>query len=238
MLMEVGDKGLGDLMHRKFIITLLVFLFALSGCAQRINVKKATPGNLVLSPGEDVLIFGRIRWIQNGKEIEKLASMDDIFITRLKISLQIIRVEDKKTGILNIEKDGRFFTILPSGSYIIHRIDWMETWGRNWLVPQIAFSVEEGQQCYYLGTIAVNVKTERTILGTPILKGLEVYIDDEEGEAMQNFDKRYSNLEWKVVKALMIHDLRIPRMIELENQKRIFDVLQPLLFGIQIMTIQ
>jgi hypothetical protein len=203
-----------------------------------LSVKKAPPGTTVLSSGEEVLVFGRIRWIQNGEEIERLASMDDIFTTRLKIALQIIRIEDKKTGILNIEKDGRFFAFLPSGNYIIHRIDWADFWGRNWLVPKVAFGVEESQKCYYLGTLAVNVKTRRAIFGQPILKGFVVKIDDEEDEAMQNFDKRYSNLEWRVVKALMIHDLRIPRMIKLENQKRIFDVLLPLLFGIQIMTIQ
>lgn len=53
---------------------------------------------------------------------------------------------------------------------------------------------------------------------------------------MEAFHKRYPHQELKVVKALMIHDPRIPRIEELESQRKMLDVLRSLPFG--IMTIQ
>lgn len=165
-------------MQRKFIIFLLIFSFALSGCAPRINVKKAPPGTTVLSSGEDALIFGRIRWIENGEERRSCSSQ---FGFGFRVTLKVLRAEDNKTGTIEVEKDCRFFTLLPRGSYIIHGHDWSDSWGGNWLVPRVAFQVAKGQHSYYLGTFGVNVKTKRNIFGDPILKGLEIYIGDEAG---------------------------------------------------------
>jgi hypothetical protein len=220
-------------MQRKFILITLIFLLVLPGCALRINVKKAPPGTTVLSSGEDVLIFGRIRWIENGEERRSCSSQ---FGFGFRVALKVLRAEDNKTGTIEVEKDCRFFTLLPRGSYIIHRLDWSDFWGGNWLVPRVAFQVAKGQHSYYLGTLGVNVKTKRNIFGDPILKGLEIYIGDEAGEAMEAFHKRYPHQEVKVAKALMIHDPRIPRIEELENQKILLDILRWLPFG--IMTIQ
>jgi hypothetical protein len=225
-------------MQRKFILATLIFLLVLPGCAPRINVKKAPPGTTVLPPGEDVLIFGRIRWIENGEE--RKSCLSQIGLSQLgfgfRVALKVLRAEDMKTGTIEVEKDCRFFTLLPRGSYIIHRLDWSDSWGGNWLVPRVAFQVAEGQHSYYLGTLGVNVKTKRNIFGDSILKGLEIYIEDEESEAMEAFHKRYPHQEVKVAKALMIHDSRIPRIEELENQRILLDILRWLPFG--IMTIQ
>ena len=55
-------------MQKKVIIIILILLIDLSGCASRLRVKKAPTGTPVLLSEQDVLIFGRIRWIQNGEE--------------------------------------------------------------------------------------------------------------------------------------------------------------------------
>jgi hypothetical protein len=126
-------------MQRKFILRTLILLLVLPGCAPRINLKKAPPGTTVLSSGEDVLIFGGIRWIENGKNKKRT------------IILRVLRAEDSKTGTIRVEKDGRFFTLLPKGNYIIHRLDWFDPWdGQHWIVPKVAFQVADSQHSYYL----------------------------------------------------------------------------------------
>ena len=219
-------------MLRKFIIISLIFLFALPGCVSRMTVKKVPPGSSLASLGENLLIFGRIRWIQNGEEIKSFSRMGDIS-TGFRIAVQILRVEDMKTGaIFEVEKDGRFFALLPMGIYVIHRLDWADFWGRGRLVPRVAFQVSEGQHSYYLGTLCVNVKTKRNIFGDQIVKGLDIYIEDEEGKAMEAFHKRYPHQEVKVAKALMVHDPSIPRIDELESQRILLDAILSLHFGL------
>jgi len=88
-------------MQREFILRTLILLLVLPGCAPRINLKKAPPGTTVLSSGEDVLIFGGIRWIENGKNKKRT------------IILRVLRAEDSKTGTIRVEKDGRFFYVAP-----------------------------------------------------------------------------------------------------------------------------
>jgi hypothetical protein len=208
-------------MQRKFILITLIFLLVLPGCAPRINVKKAPPGTTVLSSGEDVLIFGGIRWIENGKNKKRT------------IILRVLRAEDSKTGTIRVEKDGRFFTLLPRGTYIIHRFDWFDPWdGQHWIVPKVAFQVADSQHSYYLGVLVVNISAKRDIIGGLWVKGVTSYIEDEEDEAMEAFRKRYSDQEVKVAKALMIHDPSIPRMTDLESQRLLLDVLRSLHFGL------
>lgn len=219
-------------MQRKLIIILLIFLFVLPGCAFRVPVKKVPPGTSLTSLKENVLVFGRVRWIQNEEEIKSFSRLGNI-TTGFKIALQILRVEDMKTGsIFEVEKDGLFFALLPIGTYVIHRLDWGDFWGGGRLVPKVAFQGSKGQHSYYLGTLVVDVKTKRNIFGDQIVKGLDIYIEDEEDKMMEAFRKRYPRQEIKVTKALMVHDPSIPRIDELENQYLLLKVIQSLQFGL------
>lgn len=126
-----------------------------------------------------------------------------------------------------------FFTLLPKGTYIIHRLDWFDPWdGQHWIVPKVAFQVADSQHSYYLGTLVVNIRAKRDIIGGLWVKGVTSYIEDEEDEAMEAFRKRYPDQEVKLAKALMIHDPSIPRMIGLESQRLLLDVLRSLHFGL------
>lgn len=205
-------------MLRKFIIISLIFLFVLAGCTPRMTIKKAPPNNSISLSGDSVLIFGRIRWTQN-KEVRK--SFSDF-----NVELRILRVEDMKTGtILEVEKDGRFFAVLPKGSYVIHSLNWGDGWGKGSLNPRVAFQVSESQHSYYLGSLVVNVKTKRNIFGDPIVKGWYLHIEDEESEAMKDFYKRYPQPEVKVAKTLMIHDPSIPIIDELVKKQILLEML-------------
>ncbi|MEE9614528.1 MAG: hypothetical protein V3W31_06180 [Thermodesulfobacteriota bacterium] len=213
-------------MQRKFIITLLIFLFALSGCAPSL-IKKAPPDTNIASLGENVLVFGRIRWFDNEKEKERVTA------------LQALRIEDMKKGTIKVERvgyDGRFFAVLPRGTYIVHQLDWFDIWdGPHWLVPKVAFQVADDQQAYYLGTLVINIRTKRNIIGGLRVKGWEINIEDEGNEMMEVFRKRYPDHEIKVAKALMVHDPSIPRIEELENKRVLLDVLRALSFGVMPM---
>jgi hypothetical protein len=220
-------------MKSKTIIISLMFLLALFGCVPRVTVQKAPPGISLASLGEGVLIFGRIRWIQNGEERHSFSGLYGDF----NVDLRVLNVEDMKvSSIFEIEKDGRFFALLPKGTYIIHRLDWAEFWGRGSLVPRVALQIAKPKYSYYLGTLTVNVTTKRNIFGDYFVKGLDIYIEDEEEEAMEIFRKRYPYQELNIVKALMVHDPSIPRLDELERGRKLAEVLQALQFGIMPMT--
>ena len=142
-----------------------------------------------------------------------------------------------KQGTIKIEKDGSFFALLPKGTYIIYQLDWWDPWaGMHWLVPKIAFRVVDGgPQLYYLGTLSVDIKAKRDIIGGLRVKKVAIDIEDEEHKAMEVFHNRYPDQEIKVVKALMIHDPKIPGIEELENKRLLQDVLNSLYFGVMPM---
>jgi hypothetical protein len=189
------------------------------------TIKKAPPGTSLTSLEANVLIFGRIRRIENEEEVKDYSGIGDIS-TGFRLGLQILRLEDMKTGTISkVEKDGSFFALIPMGTYIIHRIDWGDAWGTSRFIPQVAFQVPEGQHSYYLGTLVVNIKTDRNILGNYKIKGLYGYIEDEESEAMKAFHKRYPQSEVTVSKALMTHDQSIPSIDELESQRNLLNII-------------
>jgi len=199
-------------MRRKFIAIPVIFLFALSGCAN--IAKQAPPGVTHLSSGEEALIFGRIRWIQNGEERESYSD----------ITLSVLRVEDMKKGSIAVERDGAFYGLLPKGTYVIHELNWRDSWsGPYWLVPKVAFKAEEDRHLYYLGTLVVDLRASRDIIGGLRIKEFAIHIEDEEDKARSAFRERYPNQDGEMFKALMVHDQHIPRIRELEVKKGLLD---------------
>lgn len=210
-------------MQKNLTVLFLLALFVMPGCAPSL-IKKAPPDTSISSVGKDVLIFGRISWFENGEEKKR------------SITLKVMRAEDMKKGTIKVEKDGSFFALLPKGTYVVHQLDWWDPWdGPHWLVPKAAFRAADDQRAYYLGTLVVDIKAKRDMIGGLWVKGVGVGIEDEENEAMEAFRKRYSDQEIKVANALMVHDRSIPRIEELENKRVLLDVLRSLYFGVMPM---
>lgn len=196
------------------LLLLLFPLVVLAGCAG--IVKQAPPGVVLPSTGDEVLVFGRIMWIQNGEERESYSD----------IALSVLRAEDMKKGSIAVEKDGGFFALLPRGSYLINEINWRDPWdGPHWIVPKVVFKVGEDRHIYYLGTLVVDLKAKRDIIGGLWVKDVGISIDDEDEKAMKGFRNRYPEQEVKIAKALMIHDSRIPNFDELESQRQLLDLI-------------
>lgn len=209
-------------MQKNLTVLFLLALFVMPGCAPRL-IKKAPPDTSIASLGEDILVFGRISWFENGGEKKRF------------ITLQALRAEDMKKGTIKVEKDGTFFAVLPKGTYIIHQLDWWDPWdGPHRLVPKVAFRAADDKRPYYLGTLVVDIKAKR-IIGWLLVKGWTIGVEDEENEAMEAFRKRYPDQEVKVAKALMVHDPSIPGIDKLENQSVLLDVLRSLYFGVMPM---
>lgn len=210
-------------MYRKFILIPILFLFVLSGCSPQL-INKASPDTSIASLNENILIFGRINWFENGEEKKR------------SITFKTLRAEDMKQGTIKVEKDGSYFALLPKGTYVVHQLVWRDPWdGMHWLVPKLAFQVADGYQAYYLGTLVVDIKAKRDIIGGLWLKGTTVALKDEENEAMEAFRNRYPGQEINVAKALMVHDRSIPGIEELENKRLFLDVLRSLYFGVMPM---
>lgn len=199
---------------RSFIVISVTLLFTLSGCAS--IVKQAPPGVVLPSTGDEVLVFGRIMWIQNGEIRESYSD----------IPLSILRAEDMKNGSIAVEKDGTFYALLPKGTYVIHEINWFDAWsGLHWIVPKVAFNTVGDRHIYYLGTLVVDLKATRDIRGGLRVKGFTIHIEDDEDNALVAFRERYPNQAGEVFKALMIHDPSIPTDAASLERKRLLDLL-------------
>lgn len=187
-------------MHRTSFLLSIIMMLILSGCASG-AAKKAPPSTPLASLGDNALVFGNLKWFENDEN------------KRRTISLGIMRAEDMKKGTIKVEKDGRFYAVVPKGTYIIHRIDWRDPWdGPHWFVPQVSFKIANNQHAYYVGTLVVEIETARDILGSLLIKGVTVHIEDEEGAAMEAFNIKYPNQEIEIAKTLMVHDTSIPRI--------------------------
>lgn len=205
---------------------LVVIVLTLSfGCASLTEVDKPPQETSLMSAEENVLVFGRVRWIENGEKKYNSA-----------VILRILRVEDMKMDDVRVNMDGRFLTFLPKGTYLIYRVNWFDLWdGPHWLRPSTAFQIVDGEQNRYLGTLVMEMKTKRDAIGKLWIKGLRVSVEDEEADETIFLHHHYPDYEGSLVTELMIHDPGIPRNMELEDQQKLLDITRALFFGIMPM---
>jgi hypothetical protein len=196
------------------------------------SVKRVVPGVPLELSGEEALVFGRIRWIENSKERETYHSTPG-----WKISLKIIRADDMRRGTIKVEKDGRFSALIGKGTYVIHRLDWLDPWdGPQWIVPRVAFRIPENAKAYYIGTLVTEIETMREPMGGLRVEGTKMSVADEGAEALRALLKQHPDA-MDFARTLMVHDKRIPRIDALETERFMTDRLRSLHFGITPMFI-
>ena len=210
----------------KAVLTVLLILLP-SGCYKTVSVQEVTPETMEqLAPGE-ALIFGRMRMTDNGKEKEHYIT------TTEQLDMMLVRVEDEQAlAVKRVREDGTFLWRVPRGTYLLTRLRWWEFRGWFPLRPRTAFQVGPDARVYYLGTLRIDVETERSALSVK-LKRFTVQVADEYERDATLLLKQIPAFQGSVQKALMVHDARIPAVTESEvKQSTVLDVLRSLGFGL------
>ena len=213
----------------KLFLLLAAVLVALTGCASTSlvepigTINSAPTGITNAELNKDILVFGRIRWIQNGEERNDYYSAYG-----WNIWPKYFRVEDESNGILGVNNDGRFAWQLPKGTYIAYHLRWFDSWdGLHRLPLRLAFQVPEPQKAYCIGTIIVNLTAKRDLIGGLWIKGWDIDLDDSCEQDSKWFQQHYSNLTMPIETTPLVYDPDIPDNIQgLERKENMADFIR------------
>ncbi|NNM80415.1 MAG: hypothetical protein HKM01_08175 [Gallionella sp.] len=183
------------------------------------RIDKAAEDTMAASLGADVLVFGRIRWFDNGEERTEYRSG-----WGWNVWLPFFRTQDKQFGLFVVEKDGTFTWRIPRGVYISNRLRWRDPWdGVHFINPSVAFEATDGANALCLGTLAVGLGSKRDIIGKLLIKSVQVRIDDDCETLSQQFHAKYTDPNLVAAKSLMRFDPRMPIPKELEERSNMQD---------------
>ena len=192
------------------VFALISFAISLGGCEGMMDplrkIDIAQSDITVASLKGDALVYGRIRWIENGKVRSKYKHAYG-----WNIWPQFLRLDDMEEGALSVEDDGTFTWKLPRGDYIFHQIYWFDSWdGRHRFTPKVAFHIPNGANAYCLGTFVINLKGKRDLIGGLWVKSVKIHIKDDCVSLDDQFRSRYRDPDLKIAKSLMIFDQHMP----------------------------
>ena len=205
----------------------------LTGCAIGLE-KTADPDTAAESLGNNVLVFGRLRWIENGalRDVYKKGGLG------WNIYPMILNMSSMEKRTLPVEPDGRFYWILPKGTYMLYRLSWFDPIdGQHRLESKIAFQAVGENQGYYLGVLEIKIEGKRDFLGGLWIKSVAAQIRDEAEQDVLAFRERHSDTNLTLAKSLMVIDDRLPKDPKLEQKAKLAELLQSISFGL-LMTIQ
>ncbi len=175
--------------------------------------------------GNDALVFGRVRWIQNGEERKDYKSAYG-----WNIWPEYYRLDDGRHGTLAVAEDGTFAWRLPSGTYLAYQVKWFDTWdGPHRLPLRLAFRVPAAQHAYCIGTIIMKLEAKRDLIGGLWFKDWDLVLENSCETDQQWFASRYANLALPVEESLLVYEPAIPDSIEaLEKKDAIADLVRVL----------
>ena len=200
--------------HHVFpILRLLVLLgltFTLCACvstSQNLSGKQASIATS-LAEGNSV-VFGKIHWIENGKEKKIGKGLFDFYI---KPSL--LRLEDKTRTLAEVGENGQFVWALAPGTYVINRLEYRDNWSGNYFfVPQVGFRVHDPQKTYYIGQLDAEFTSERDLIGG-LSGNARFKVVDHSAVAYPIYADKAGTDSSSLEKSLMVHEKNLPRTFD------------------------
>ncbi|OIR10468.1 hypothetical protein GALL_77800 [mine drainage metagenome] len=181
------------------------------------RVDKAPENTTAASLESDVLAFGRIRWFDNGDERTEYRSG-----WGWNVWFPFYRIQDDGVGRFVVEKDGSFTWRIPRGSYILNRIGWRDAWDGLHAIydPKVAFEATDTSKAICLGTLVVNLKSKRDIIGKLLVKSVQLRVDDDCSSLALQFHAKYTDPDLVEARSLMRFDpdMRIPEKLQERNK--------------------
>jgi hypothetical protein len=186
-----------------------LLLLAVAGCASTDHIDEASEWAAALARKDHSIVFGRIRWMEHGKECE----IGDGY-TSMSITPHLTRMEDEQRITGEVDEGGHFVWSLEPGAYLMHMIVYRDPWsGTNQLVPKVAFAVREKGRVYYVGTLNADFAKERNFLGQ-VGGNVRLWVTDENAKETVRLRDELGLGPQAVEPALMRRDERLPLNIE------------------------
>ena len=192
------------------------------------NLKGQTSPTAALASSDKSIVFGRIQWLEHGKEKEIGKGLFAFSVTP-----HLLRLEDKAKLKSDVDAHGEFVWTLTPGIYVVSKIAYRDPWSGNYfMVPQVAFRVPEKGKVYYIGTLKVDFASERDLIGG--LSGqVSVQILDD---AAKSYDTAAEDLRIRpalIEKSLMVHASGLPKTIDTTEEFNLTaHILNAIFFGL------
>lgn len=194
--------------YRTYALLLLFILNA--GCVTtEENLHTSGTWSEAQSSKEKSVVFGRIRWIENGAEKKIGNSIFDFYVRP-----GLLHLEDKSRHFGVLGEDGNFAWSLKPGKYVMFRMNYRDTWSGNYFfVPKVAFLVPDKGHTYYAGTLRAEFAPKRDFIGG--LSGkVRINIEDDRATAYPTIVKNLGISVEDIEPSLMVHDPRLPKTID------------------------
>jgi len=175
----------------------------------------------------NTLVFGRIRWINNGEERSNYRNNYGWNIWPL-----YFHIEDKNSGVLGITETGYFAWQLPKGTYILYHARWFDDIsGQSRLPLRLTFQAKETGKAYCIGTLTFDINSKRDALGTIKITSWNYLIDEGCEQERDWFQQRYTRLNIPVENSQLIYDSGIPdNIVDLEKKLKFSEFIQSIYF--------
>lgn len=181
-----------------------------------------------LSSGDTSVVFGRIQWMEHGKEKPIGKGLFAFSVTP-----NLLRIDDKSRLRGEVDTNGEFMWTLKPGIYVINKIDYRDPWSGNYFtVPQVAFRVPQNGHVYYLGTLRAEFASKRDFIGG--LSGrVKIQILDNAPTGYGATARKLGISPKKIEKSLMVHVSGLPRTIDTTKEFNLtVQVLNAVFFGL------
>jgi len=217
-------------MSRLFRHLIVYFLLSLilGGCntARNLASMKELNGSL---RQDTSLVFGRIQWVEDGEE--KVIGSG---LVTFSVAPQLLRIEDGKRILGEIDETGRFTWALEKGLYVIYRLNYRDPLtGNYFLVPKIGFRVSENGKAYGLGTLRAEYNHKRNFLGSLAGAKAKFSVDNTTEADIADFGQRFPGANCEVGPSLFVHDDRLPQTFDTSADFSLaMQILQAILIGI------
>ena len=204
---------------------LLSFFLLLSGCASTADRMKPSEEFTIESLGDNTLVYGHIRMLENGEERYK-----DSPSTYESISPRYLRLEDMEQGTLTVTSDGSFFWVLPTGTYMLHQVHWFDNWdGPHRIDPSLAFYVPPGTNALCAGSLTIDIRGKRDFIGGLWIKARSIKVEDH----CDTLYRENINPSLDPNKLLMVYNQGLPaRPASLEKRDQLIDIIRALIPGL------
>jgi|GEM_PF-1594852 len=198
---------MGVAMRVRFAIILL-FLATCSTTTG--NIDDTTEWETAAQQADRSIVFGRIRWIENGEEV-KIGQGDFV---KMSLRPDLVCMEDKQRIQGSIDAEGHFAWSLKPGTYLMHRLVYRDMWsGAHIIVPKVAFAVPAAGQVYYIGTLQGDFAKKRDFLGT-VGGGVRFSVQSERYEEEARLRAKCGLKGRSIQASMMRHDDRLPETVE------------------------
>jgi hypothetical protein len=205
-----------------------LFLLLLGGCHTATNLANIKELNGSLRQ-DTSLVFGRIQWVEDGEE--KVIGSG---LVTFSVAPQLLRVEDRKRILGEIDEKGRFIWALEKGTYVINKLDYRDPWTGNYvLVPKIGFRVPENGKAYPLGTLRAECNNKRNFLGSLAGAKVKFSVTNSTEADIADFMKKFPGTNCENGPPLFVHDNRLPQTFDTSADFALaMQILQAIITGI------